>query len=72
MTLIENSSGEAPINLVSTSHDQLTVAETGVNHLYTQFNMPTQTFNSNTSFVPIAVFTPPSGAGGLWKFQLYY
>ncbi|GEM56337.1 hypothetical protein FB1_25580 [Flavobacterium branchiophilum NBRC 15030 = ATCC 35035] len=27
--------------------------------------MPTQTFNSNTSFVPIAAFTPPSGAGGL-------
>ncbi|OXA82166.1 hypothetical protein B0A58_00310, partial [Flavobacterium branchiophilum NBRC 15030 = ATCC 35035] len=40
-TLIENSSGEAPINLVSTSHNQLTVAETGVNHVYTQFNMPT-------------------------------
>ncbi|CAM4038308.1 hypothetical protein FLBR109950_13955 [Flavobacterium branchiophilum] len=46
-TLIENSSGEAPINFVSTSHDQLTVAEAGLNHVYTQFNMPTQTFNSN-------------------------
>lgn len=36
-TLIENSSGEAPINLVSTSHDQLTVAEAGVNHVYSLY-----------------------------------
>ncbi|GEM54210.1 hypothetical protein B0A58_05290 [Flavobacterium branchiophilum NBRC 15030 = ATCC 35035] len=35
--MIENSSGEAPINLVSTSHDQLTVAEAGVNHVYSLF-----------------------------------
>ncbi len=57
-TLIENSSGEAPINLVSTSHDQLTVAETGVTHVYTTFGItPTPTFSSNNAFLPIASFT---------------
>lgn len=57
-TLIENSSGGAPINLVSTSHDQLTTAETGVTHVYTQFEItPTPTFNSNTAFLPVSSFT---------------
>ncbi|CAF3415858.1 unnamed protein product [Rotaria socialis] len=57
-TLIENSSGGAPINLVSTSHNQLTVAETGVTHVYTQFGItPTPTFSSNTAFLPVSVFT---------------
>ncbi|WP_231847478.1 RHS repeat domain-containing protein [Flavobacterium branchiophilum] len=42
------------------------MAETAVNHVYTQFNMPTQTFASNTAFLPVPAFlTPPSGAGGL-------
>jgi RHS repeat-associated protein len=57
-TLIENSSGGAPINLVSTSHDQLTVAETGITNVYTAFEItPTPTFSSNTAFLPIASFT---------------
>jgi RHS repeat-associated protein len=59
-TLVENSSGGAPINLVTTSQYQLTTAETAVNKVYTAFGMPTQTFSSNTSFVPIAAF---SGTG---------
>lgn len=57
-TLIENSSGGAPINLVSTSGDQLTTAETGVTHVYTQFGItPTPTFNSNSAFLPVESFT---------------
>lgn len=57
-TLLENSSGGAPINLVSTSHDQLAVAETGVTHVYTAFGItPTPTFSSNTAFIAIPAFT---------------
>lgn len=57
-TLIENSSGGAPINLVSTSGNQLTTAETGVTHVYTQFGItPTPTFASNTAFLPVTAFT---------------
>lgn len=57
-TLIENSSGGAPINLVSTSHDQLTTAETGVTKVYTKFAItPMPTFSSNTAFLPVSSFT---------------
>ena len=57
-TLIENSSGGAPINLVSTSGNQLTTAETGVTKVYTQFGItPTPTFNSNSTFLPVSSFT---------------
>ena len=56
--MIENSSGGAPINLVSTSSDQLTTAETGVTHVYTQFGItPTPTFNSNSAFIAVPAFT---------------
>ena len=57
-TMIENSSGGAPINLVSTSSDQLTTAETGVTHVCTQFGItPMPTFNSNNAFIAIPAFT---------------
>ena len=57
-TLLENSSGSAPINLVSTSGNQLTTAEIGVTKVYTQFGItPTPTFSSNTAFLPVPAFT---------------
>jgi RHS repeat-associated protein len=72
--LQENGSGGAPINLVATSKDQLTKAETGVTHVYTALSItPSPTFNSNKAFVPVASFTsPPSGAGGLEPEQYYF
>ncbi|WP_284653272.1 SpvB/TcaC N-terminal domain-containing protein [Flavobacterium terrisoli] len=55
--LQENSSGGAPINLVGTSHDQLTLAETGVTHVYTAFEItPTPIFASNTAFITVPSF----------------
>ncbi len=57
-TLIENNSSGAFINLVNTSHDQLTVAETVVTHVYTQYGItPTPTFSSNAAFLPVPNFT---------------
>jgi RHS repeat-associated protein len=57
-TLIENSSGGAPINLVSTSGNQLTTAETGVTKVYTAFGItPTPTFASNNAFLAVPAFT---------------
>lgn len=56
-TLIENSSGGAPINLVSTSGDQLTTAETGVTKVYLAFAItPSPSFNSNNAFLPVSSF----------------
>jgi RHS repeat-associated protein len=56
-TLQENGSGGAPINLVATSKDQLTKAETGVTYVYTALAItPIPTFNSNQAFVPVADF----------------
>ena len=55
---IENGNGGAPINLVSTSHDQLTTAETGVTKVYTAFGItPAPTFVSNSTFLPVYSFT---------------
>ena len=57
-TLQENSSGGAAINLVATSQNQLTKAQTGVTHVYTAFGItPSPTFNSSSAFVPVASFT---------------
>ena len=72
-TLQENSDGGAAINLVATSHTQLTKAETGVTKVYTAFGItPSPTFNSNTTFQPIPAFTtPPLGAGGIEE-QYYF
>jgi RHS repeat-associated protein len=69
-TLIENSSGGAPINLVSTSGDQLTTAETGVTHVYTQFAItPTPTFSSNTAFLPVTSFTVTGTENEIYWFH---
>ena len=70
-TLQENSDGESAINPVATSHTQLTKAETGVTKVYTAFDItPSPTFNSNTTFQPIAAFVTGAQESEQYYFQL--
>ena len=48
-----------------TTQAQMDNAKNAANKVYTAFGINYTTPDGNTSFVPIAAFTPPSGAGGL-------